>query len=293
MSRSAVAPASVRLPRPTVSVAADPAPGRRLRIALVCAVAGVHATITGGALLVPVLVALDRLLPRGALPAVRAKVAPGVEIELDRAGAMARGAVIADGYEHRECEMLVSALRPDGIFLDVGANVGWFSLLAAVHRPEARVWAVEPVPETADRLEANLRAAGVSDRVRVVRCAAGPAAGSASFRTPTDLALASRVTDPAIGDPVVRCPVVALDELWRAADCPRVDAIKLDVEGDEVAALRGARELLSQDHPLVVAEAASPAARAALTCELSRHGYRSRQEPGLLAYNTVFTADRS
>ncbi|GLZ41869.1 FkbM family methyltransferase [Actinokineospora sp. NBRC 105648] len=278
----------VALPRPALRLA-EPAPAR---VGLAHGLARAHAWLTRGTLRMPVLSVLDRVLPRGPLPQVAATFAPGVSLRLD--GALARAAVIAAGYEHREAEVLAAALRPDGVFIDVGANVGWFSLLIGTHRPDAVVWALEPVPATADLLAANLLAAGLP-AVELIRLAAGPRRGSAEFTTHTDSAYAHQ-TDldagrvPQVETGAVRCEVVPLDELWAARGRPRVDAIKVDVEGAEPDVLRGATAILRRDMPLLVVEAPTAFAQDDLRARLGPLGYRRRRCPGALPYNAVFTA---
>ncbi|PWK89573.1 FkbM family methyltransferase [Lentzea atacamensis] len=284
---------AVRLPRPSIAVHADPHPVRRVRIALVRRIASAHASVTTGRLLMPVLAVLDRLLPPSPLPALRAELAQGVEMRLDGAGAVARSALIGAGYEHREVELLATAVRPGGLFVDVGANIGWFSLLIAHNRPESAVWAIEPIPATADLLTEHVRAAGL-DTVRVLRCAVGATRGSALFEITSDNAYAHRTELPHAEHPCggrVRCDVAPLDELWREAGCPRVDAVKIDVEGVEVDVLAGARALLARDRPMLVVEVQSDRAAEAVTAELAPHGYRRRHHAGVLPYNACFYAD--
>lgn len=250
-------------------------------------IAALHAGITGGALRMPVLAALDRVLPRGPLPTVRAELAPGVCLELDGAGAIARAALIAGGYEQREVEALAGALRPGGVFIDVGANIGWFTVLVALHRPSAAVWAIEPIAATADLLAGHVaRAEGVN--VRVIRAAATARDGHVRLRATTDNAFAHQAED---GDNLVRCAAVTLDTLWHTAGRPRVDAVKIDVEGGELGVLAGARTLLGEHRPLLVVETPTAAAVAAVVDELLPYGYRRRRDRGLLPYNICLTAE--
>lgn len=269
------------VPRPRLEV--GPGAGS-LRTRAALGLAGWHARLTGGRLRMPVLKVLDRLLPTGPLPRVRARLAPGVDVDLDPAGALARASVIAAGYEHGEVEALAEALRPDGLFLDVGANIGWFTLMLATHRPAARVWAFEPLPATAGRLAENVRRAG-RDNVRVVPAAAGRAAGEAAFTPTADDAFTHRST----GDgPSVACSVTTVDEEWERAGRPRVDAVKVDVEGAEPDVLRGAERVLRRDHPVLLAETPDAAALAAVEAVVAPWGYRRRARAGLLPYNSLF-----
>ncbi|MFC5286582.1 FkbM family methyltransferase [Actinokineospora guangxiensis] len=268
------------LPRPRLRRAEPPTSRvNGWRIDGVAALGRLHAAATRGALRMPVLAVLDRLLPSGRLPDVTASVAGGAGMRLR--GAVARAALIAGGYEHREVELCAAALRPGGVFLDVGANHGWFSLVVGHARPDAAVWAVEAVPATAEVLAANLSG---TPNARVVRSAVGSCRDSVLLSVPEDDAFARLGTD---GTP---CPQVPLDELWADFGAPRVDAVKIDVEGSEVDVLRGARGLLERDRPLLVVEAPTAADARAVRAEVAALGYRLRAVPGVLPYNAVLVA---
>lgn len=273
-----------RLPRPTITPGRDGDLVRRARVALVRRLGGWHATVTGGALLMPVLIALDRLLPAGPLPAVRVSFGCDAVVAVD--GAVARGALIGAGYEHREAETLAGALAPGGVFVDVGANVGLLTMLIARHRPDVRVWALEPVPTTANRLADNVSRAGLPG-VATMRIAAGAAPGEVLIATTPDSAFAHRVT-AADGAPT-RCHLVPLDDVWRDEGRPRVDAIKIDVEGAESDVLAGARDLLTAHHPLLIVEAPTESAARTVTSDLTPYGYRRFYPRGVLPYNACFS----
>ena len=291
LARQASGPVAGRLPRPALRV--QPEPGRWSRTArlhLVKGAAALHATATGGRLRPRVLAALDRLLPPSPLPDVRAVLGGDIGLRLDGTGALARIALLCAGYEHRECEVLAGAVRPGGVFVDVGANVGWFSMTVAAHRPSSTVWAVEPLPATADRLAENIAAAELA-RVVIHRVLLGAADGTAELVATVDPAFAhvsgagrSRTgTQPG----TVTCPATTLDRLWEDAGRPRVDAVKVDVEGAELEVLAGAGVLLRSCRPLLVVEAPTATHREALDRATEPMGYRRTACPGVLAYNSV------
>lgn len=287
--------AVTRIDRPAIEPGLDPNPVRQARIRLVHRLAAWHVAATAGELRMPVLVALDHLLPAGPLPPVVLRLAPGVEVELDGSGALARGCMIAAGYEHREAETLASAVRPGGVFIDVGANIGLLSMLVARARPDATVWALEPVPATADLLSRHVCAAGL-DGVRPMRIAAGAASGESLILATSDNAFAHEVAQPSASTvgTLTRCPTLPLDTLWAREGRPRVDAIKIDVEGAELAVLVGAEQVLTEHHPLLIVEAPTEQAARAVSGELRRFGYRRRFPRGMLPYNACFSvASRS
>lgn len=287
----------MKLPRPTLHVGPAPAP-ERIRIDLVRALAAAHQRATQGELRTPVLAVLDRLLPGGPLPDVEAEITPTAWVTLDGGGAMARGTLVCGSYEHRECEVLADALRPGSACFDVGANVGWFTLMLAAHRRASRVHAVEPMPATADLLQAAVDRSGLGN-VSVHRVALGERAGTVPLVSTSDNAFAHAV-GAEIGSGggridgwrapagTVEVPVSTLDQLWQQVGRPRVDAVKVDVEGGEPAVLAGGNELLAHCRPVLVVETQTEERRALALDVLAPLGYAVRPVPGVLPYNTVF-----
>lgn len=136
------------------------------------------------------------------------------------------------------------------VVLDVGAYVGWYTLRAArAVGASGCVVALEPDAENRRQLEANLALNGIGN-VRIVGKAAWSGSGPLPWRH-VDHPPWRRVSGAAEG---LAVDGVALDDLTAALALPRVDWIKMDVEGAEVQALRGARALLRQFQPTLFIE---------------------------------------
>lgn len=88
-------------------------------------------------------------------------------------------------HEFTDMTFVVHFLRPGDLFGDIGANAGSYTVLAAAVAG-ARVVAVEPVPEAAERLRANLELNGVADRVAVHGVAITDAPGKVRFTADAD-----------------------------------------------------------------------------------------------------------
>jgi FkbM family methyltransferase len=144
-------------------------------------------------------------------------------------------------HEFAEMCFVAHALRPGDLFVDVGANAGSYTVLASAVAG-ARTIAIEPAPETVERLRANVALNGLEARVRVETCAVGARDGSALFSEGLDTAN-HVVTADAAETATVDVPLRRLDDIL-AADRPSL--IKLDVEGYEFEALEGAASVLSQ-----------------------------------------------
>jgi len=149
-------------------------------------------------------------------------------------------------FDRRERERIAAVLPPDGVFVDVGANVGIYSLWAAHHLgPQGRVFSFEPNPGTFERLRFNVEAnaagnpewprvellnLGVSDQAQELELALDPRnLGGASLSA----TLAKNRTQ------TVRVQCRPLLDVLSERNVPRVHALKIDVEGYEDVALTG------------------------------------------------------
>lgn len=172
-------------------------------------------------------------------------------------------------------EILSNRLKPGMVFYDLGANIGFFSLLAArLVGAAGQVFSFEPDPEIAARLRRNIARngfinatvveAGIWSESREVNFVAAdsssPDRGLGKF--------VAGVNSPS-GTPV-RC--VALDDFVRSAPTP--DIVKCDVEGAEIEAFRGAENLLAARHPVILCEMHSNANDSFLREYFLRFGYR-------------------
>jgi FkbM family methyltransferase len=147
-------------------------------------------------------------------------------------------------------------LGPGDVFVDVGANAGYYSALAAlVVGNEGHVYAIEPAPSTFLKLERNLALNSV-ENVTALAVAAGAAEGSASLYGPASghdpsSSLLRRFAD-AVDSQV---PVRPLHRIVEFRHRDRLKLIKVDVEGYEDAVLRGLEPLLEDGvQPLLLVE---------------------------------------
>jgi FkbM family methyltransferase len=152
--------------------------------------------------------------------------------------------VFSPAYERTE-KGLVEILRPKYV-LDVGAHLGAFTFLFARHAD--LVVAVEPDPRAFVALMRNLLRNGVQNVL-----AFPYACHSESWRT-ASLKLASAGRSTISDDGEVPVKTVAVDDLVRFAQMPRVDFVKIDVECGELEVLRGAEETLRTHRPTILVE---------------------------------------
>ena len=128
-------------------------------------------------------------------------------------------------------------LAPGDTFVDLGANVGVFSLYAAkAVGPQGCVLAIEPSPTMLQRLRFNLAANGFNN-VRIAPVAVGAARGQATFHTLPDAHGSASLHRMPGSSPHMTVPVETLVSLLSAQGIERIDAMKVDIEGYEDRAL--------------------------------------------------------
>ena len=151
----------------------------------------------------------------------------------------ATGNVYVGLHEFEDMAFVLHALRAGDLFLDVGANVGSYSVLAA-KAVGCNCVSVEPIAATVRRLRDNLALNHIADRVEVHECAAGALEGVVHMTTDGD------TVNRVLASPVAGASEVPARTLDGLLGDRCVTLFKMDVEGYELAALRGARKLLSQ-----------------------------------------------
>lgn len=144
-----------------------------------------------------------------------------------------------------------------GVVLDIGANIGVYSMLCARWTGSSgRVWAFEPAPATLALLRDHIGMNGLAERIEVVAQAVSEEVGEAVFYThdfsgenSLNPGFAGRVAEAA----TVRVPVTTVDEFCQTRKIAPT-LIKIDVEGYELQVLRGARETIRRYQPALLIE---------------------------------------
>jgi len=189
----------------------------------------------------------------------------GLVVETRLGTDLSRCLFVSGSYEPNEFAWLGTLLEPGMNVLDVGANEGLYALFAAQRVGAAgRVLAFEPSPREFHVLERNLALNGLSN-VAVIRAAASDRDGAARLRiAEADHAGQSTLGQFAYPIDQVGNETVRLRRIDGVVDELALDAIhlmKVDVEGAEVAVLRGAWETLARDRPCLLIEVVDAALR--------------------------------
>jgi FkbM family methyltransferase len=178
--------------------------------------------------------------------------------------------VLGGTYEREQTELFATHVRPGATVLDVGAHVGYYTLLAArLAGTDGRVLAFEPEPGNAERLRRHV-ALNRLGQVEVVEAAVAARPGAASFARGTGSGTGRLM---ARGDSEVR--TVAIDDEVAARGI-RPAVIKIDVEGAERIVLEGADRTLRTARPVLFLSTHGPLPHTECTVILERLGYTLR-----------------
>lgn len=178
----------------------------------------------------------------------------GFLLELDNHDFLQRSINITGEWDREIAQLIRQRMGPGKVFLDVGANIGYFSLLAA--HCGAEVIAVEPNPVCVEKFHANI--ARNKAIIELHPVALGQSPGEARLHIDRDDNLGGGSVSPVYSaGNAIKVPVDTLDHIVKGR---RIDLIKMDIEGAEVQTLLGARQTLADC--------------AAIVCEVSEYSLK-------------------
>lgn len=182
-------------------------------------------------------------------------------------------------YEPTTVNTVASLLKPGMTFFDVGANVGQYTLLAS--GLDCNVHSFEPAPVIFQFLSENVRPVGKLAKINQCAVSDSEEPVTLYMAQPGDLGSTSMTKQFCASGQTVEVPCTTIDAYMSRFGIPKVDVLKIDVEGAESAVLRGAEKLLSGSHrPAIVIEYEETAQRrfgsscAELTRFLIERGYK-------------------
>jgi len=222
----------------------------------------------------------------------------GVGIYPWRGDQLIGDSLLADGgdYEPNVLPVFLEALRPGDHVLDVGANIGIFTLLAARKVRGGRIYAIEPLARNIQSLCAGILANGF-DNIFLLPVAASDHAGAVSMHRAVNSSNGIVDVRASILSGADLVPTQRVDSLL--AGIERLDVIKIDIEGYEPLAWKGIRSLVDRFRPLIFSEFSPVAIRNTLSVDpdeylkdlfefasgpievLNRNGTRTRCDDGV------------
>jgi len=186
-------------------------------------------------------------------------------------------------HERYEADLVARLLENDDVFWDIGANVGYFTLVAATALANrGQIIAFEPGKNAYARLTENI-SLNPYGNIQTYPVAVSDKEGEAVLHVSGDIADSSASLFLSGGGQAGHevCRTVAIDQFLTAENLRPPTLIKLDAEGAELAVLQGAKGLISQSPPMFLMEMeektlkAASASKAAIRQFLSGYGYRA------------------
>jgi len=201
-------------------------------------------------------------------------------------------------YEVELQQAVNDLLRPGMTIYDVGANIGYVTLLLARAAGESgRVIAFEALPANVTRLQNNVALNHMDERVTVVAGAVVDQAGTVRFLVHPSTSMGKAVGSAGrekMEDYLkeIEVPGLALDDYAFGPGQRPPQAIKMDIEGGEVLAIKGMERILQEVRPLLLVELHGHEAARAVWESLARHNYTvHRMQPGYPQVNSVDQLD--
>ena len=196
-----------------------------------------------------------------------------------------RTIAVTGEYEPELAQICKTHLPADRDAVDIGANIGLYTVMMARHLRGRKVVAMEPTPNALARLRQNLQTNGVQEQVVVFAGVAADKDGRAEIKTivgKEEYSSMGELTHAAVAGlrhEVLDVPAITIDTL-ASEHALDVGFIKIDVEGMEHVVLRGMENVLKKHRPVILAELSDPllskngSSSRAVVHFMEEHGYR-------------------
>jgi FkbM family methyltransferase len=181
---------------------------------------------------------------------------PGLWVQLNVRDLVQQTILLEGIWDPFLASFIESTLKPGDVFIDVGAHVGYFTLLAASRvGPSGTVLSIEPNPIAVDQLSRNVSRSGLQN-VLTAHTACGDSHDPVRLylHTESNTSMASLSSANAASGVAVDVSCTPLDDLCMERGLARVSLVKIDVEGAELSVLRSMTRLLRHMRPVVVLE---------------------------------------
>lgn len=160
-----------------------------------------------------------------------------------------------DSYEEKEIKFLQKILNPGDSFIDAGANIGIFSLMASeIVGPQGRVYSFEPFSKNHKNLENHVKINNLKN-VAVEQLALSDRSGEIVLHineTDGNMGMATAYPSDFTYSETVK--TISLDDYVLKRDITLIKAVKIDIEGGEYLALLGMKRILEKYHPTIIIE---------------------------------------
>lgn len=203
-------------------------------------------------------------LKGGAPPIQIARMHDGTRMWLDLRSHTEWSAYYSGRYDDASLGLIQRLLAKfGGDFLDVGGNIGMYSVrVAASLCPDQKVLCFEPMPTNVERIRQNAALNGVQERVVVYEMALSDTEGETDLVLREDFEMGSATGNASIAISEdadgnfrrIKVPLKRFDALIAEMGWTNISVVKVDIEGHEDFFLRGATAWLSRDRPIMLTE---------------------------------------
>jgi FkbM family methyltransferase len=173
---------------------------------------------------------------------------PDVKIRCYPDSRSAAAVIYCGLYDYDEMNFLLRYLRPEDSFIDIGANVGVYTLLAASKIRYGSIYSFEVFPKNYDRLQENIKL-NQFPQVKTYEIAVSDQTGTIALNIAEGDSMPF-ITHAAANN-TITVPTDTLDNLLQNQPLANLTLAKMDIEGAEILALKGALSLLKQQRPRV------------------------------------------
>ncbi|ACA17211.1 methyltransferase FkbM family [Methylobacterium sp. 4-46] len=189
----------------------------------------------------------------------------GHRMLVDRRSTTERGPFYLRTYDQQKIELLRRFIEPGTAVLDIGANVGFFTVPLGIfvrdQRRFGRVFAFEPVPGNRDRLQENILINALDETVTIIPAALSSKPGTVEISLREDFQNGSRTGNAAIVISTednlfetTRIVTMRLDDYVAHEIALPISVIKIDTEGHEDEVLAGGNETIARNRPVILME---------------------------------------
>lgn len=158
-------------------------------------------------------------------------------------------------FEENIANLIGNMVQEYTVFVDLGANIGYFTLLAAKKCSRGKVISFEPIGQLYEQLLRNIHENKLTN-VMPVQAAVGDARGNSIMYISGEhnMGMSSLRAPENYSGRTESVKLERLEEWWAESNLPKPDIIKIDVEGSELSALKGMIALLNQHKPSIIIE---------------------------------------
>lgn len=195
---------------------------------------------------------------------VEVKLRDGSLMRIDLRSFTEQRSFFAGDYDGGLLKRFASILQPDSVVLDVGANVGFYSISLGrkLKTLGGKLWAIEPVSPNYDRLVYNIQLNHLEETVFPLQTALGNQTGWIQLHlskgtdelSTTGNAVLCQGNTATVVESNCSAPITTLDALARTHNITACDFIKVDIEGAELEFLRGGQKFLATHRPIIYGE---------------------------------------